>query len=298
MQRSRKISSLKQTKTAVIGLRYYRHVLMLLRKQDICHCGCKGWCSLYPAFCFLRWSLEILRNGEMPSSRHDGAPWGKGDGTRATWAGDRLTFRVACVLIKGDLHELCVSWGFPSTASLDPCIFCNVTNRDFLAVVGMSPHNTSFRKKTFEDYNQACAKCEIWVTMSWGNFQIVRSHLIYYTQDRVLGRGLSSDVPALGLLKNDRLEPSATFPDVATIDKYNRGESDEICLLFWRRSFETHARHRNPFFSAELGVTPDSFAVDWMHTLSLGPMNRFIARFCHMLFVKVFLEWESGADVY
>ena len=34
-----------------------RHLTATLRKSELCKCGCKAWCSLYPIFELLRWSF-------------------------------------------------------------------------------------------------------------------------------------------------------------------------------------------------------------------------------------------------
>jgi hypothetical protein len=56
-------------------------------------------------------------------------------------------------------------------------------------------------------------------------------------------------------------------------------------LLFWRRSCETHVRHRNPVFSTETGIVPERvLVIDWLHALSLGVYKYFISHLWHMLF--------------
>ena len=52
-----------------------RHVTIVLRKRELCRCACKGWCTIYGALDCLKWQLAYLARGELPPTRHDGAPW-------------------------------------------------------------------------------------------------------------------------------------------------------------------------------------------------------------------------------
>ena len=46
-------------------------------------------------------------------------------------------------------------------------------------------------------------------------------------------------------------------------------------MVFWRQSNESLARHRNPIFDRELGVTPATcIAIDTLHAIFLGILNR------------------------
>ena len=104
-----------------------RHLTVLLRKSDMCVCGCKGWCTLYPVYVKLAWSLGALAKGRMPSERHDGSAWRESDATRALTSGEPLGFRAVVVDIKGDWAEFAQRFGFPSWgAVLAPCMFCTV----------------------------------------------------------------------------------------------------------------------------------------------------------------------------
>eukprot|EP00969_Alexandrium_andersonii_P110844 4892395-Alexandrium_andersonii.AAC.1 len=50
-----------------------RQLCALLRKSEICQCGCRGWCSIYPIMLFLSWSVAAMKAGIFPTSRHDGS---------------------------------------------------------------------------------------------------------------------------------------------------------------------------------------------------------------------------------
>ena len=59
-----------------------RHMVACLRTADLCHCGCSYWCSLFPIYVALHWSLKALVSGLMPDRRHDGAYWRDSDKQR------------------------------------------------------------------------------------------------------------------------------------------------------------------------------------------------------------------------
>lgn len=47
-----------------------RHVLFTIAKRDICHCGCRGWDTLFTLFEFLKWSLEAKGHGYEGLPKH------------------------------------------------------------------------------------------------------------------------------------------------------------------------------------------------------------------------------------
>jgi hypothetical protein len=82
---------------------------------------------------------------------------------------------------------------------------------------------------------------------------------------------LTEDVPALGLLKHDRLEPCDALGDVGAFESLVVPVDG---VVFWRPSAETTTRHRNPLFVQSLGLSPNvAIIVDLLHTLYLGVMK-------------------------
>ena len=67
-----------------------RHLVCLLRKSELCRCGCRGWCTVYPVMEFLAWGVRALARGQRPGAMHDDSPWPADDSRRAL-AGTRLT---------------------------------------------------------------------------------------------------------------------------------------------------------------------------------------------------------------
>ena len=77
-----------------------RHLLCSLKKKDLCRCGCLGWCSLWPLFSFLHWSLRALGLGLYPAERHDGKPF---QDHRSHEARKDLGLVGAVIYLKADL---------------------------------------------------------------------------------------------------------------------------------------------------------------------------------------------------
>ena len=263
------------------------HLVALLRKSQVCRCGCKGWCSIFILMTFLRWQFEALARGEHPVARHDGEPFGDegAEAVRASLAGTPLGFAIAVVFIKSDLMEYATTLGFPAVSSLAHlCPFCCVTKHEIGDVSGLSALGVGFAVKTFAQYLAACSRCEIRVAVDRLQFVALRAAL---QDDRSDGGGrgrcLVRDFPDLGLRRGDRLEPT---PEMQSTDAINVIDvsspwPDGACLelLFWRRSGETLARRRNPLFAEHIGITPQSLVVDFLHCFSLGTCKVVLAFF-------------------
>ena len=121
-----------------------RFLLCSLRKSEACKCGCRSWCSLFPIFQMINWSLRSLARGVHPSSRHDGSPL---DGARASRANKPLTFHGAILFIKGDWCEYAHTLGFPDWNTTDhPCMMCNCNKASAFSLKGVSMLDLPWKK--------------------------------------------------------------------------------------------------------------------------------------------------------
>ena len=87
-----------------------------------------------------------------------------------------------------------------------------------------------------EDYDAACARCEHVVLVD----AAARAQLILALRhDKRAswprGLALTRDFPELGLVAGDRVEPSATLPDVSMLETV----ATPVIVTFWRRSAES-----------------------------------------------------------
>ena len=253
-----------------------RYLCCVLRKRTCCKCGCRGWCSFHAVFSFLAWSLGALARGVHPERRHDGNAWAPSDAKRELFSGVQMGTRAIVIYIKGDWAEYSNTLGLPAwTDSLRPCFQCVACGPEMHVPHGNSPVGLRWACNREEDYGQACARCEIQVPLTHANRDaIIEDGGLRYDKraDGSKGRALSRDLPALGLRANDRLEPSRWLVDVGQLADAEPVEG--ATLTFWRPSSETLARHRNPLFSAETGITPARcLTIDVLHCVHLGVMK-------------------------
>ena len=120
--------------------------------------------------------------------------------------------------------------------------------------------------RTIEEYWAQCAACEIRRVFSAEEIVTLRSNLIYKDTAGGKGRCVAVSMPEFGLKINDRVEPTAKWPDIADI----RPEQAPREILFWRAKEEQGVRHRCALLDPSTTLTLDSFGLGWLHVISLG----------------------------
>ena len=250
-----------------------RHLSVLILKSDLCQCGCRGWCTIYPVMVFLHWSMLALAQGENPPARHDHTPFGEGDDARLAFAGMELAFVGALLLIKGDWMEFCYTFGFPNWKSIFPCLFCKVTINELYNLSRVTPLGVGYEDHTDDAFDESCRACEIWIEIDEAKHVLLKANLRPDARKHANGRCIQKNLPELGLRTKDRLEPCSTVPD--TGKGFDDIDTFPIVVLFWRSSQETRARHRNPLFDANIGIGVSRFAIDTLHCLDLGVFKNF-----------------------
>jgi hypothetical protein len=247
-----------------------RHLFCVIRKRFVCRCGCRGWCTFFGLLQYIHWCIAALAAGVFPQRRHDGSEFGVADEAHAALAGLAMVKKCALLHLQGDWAEFCERFGFPTWQSfLRPCLFCNAFPDNLMEnLAAVSPVGLPWCVNSVEDYNAACTKCEIWVNLT-AACQTLLQPLLHYDKRKEgsHGRALLENVPELGLLKGDRLEPCAQLPDVG---KFGSLIALPMMVLFWRPSFDTLCLHRCPLFDEGIGVTAASIALDVLHCLHMG----------------------------
>lgn len=264
----------------------HRCLLAVIRKKRTCDCGCRGWCTFHSLFHWLEWSFAALARGKMPAARHDGRVLLNSDDGRKELAGQNTV--IACLLLlKGDWSEYATTLGFPACGDgVRPCFGCNCADGTMFQTLGLTMREEPWRNNVAGDYAAACERCEIWVDVDRAAHSRILGLLKYNkSRDGPRGRALTADVRELGLREGDRLEPSAELLDVGRFeDLAFAGPGDLRRVLFWRRSNESNARHRNPIFSERVGIQPEtSLTVDALHAVYLGCMKDFCRHLCWIL---------------
>ena len=246
-----------------------RHLCCVLRKDRLCGCGCHGWCSLWPILRFLTWSIESLAKGIYPSAGPWGQPLTDADGLRVSLAGKKMPVRAAVVQVRGDWAEFSNTLGLSSWKStLDPCFLCSAEKDCLHDLSGLTANRLPWREHTTEDYRTAVGDCEIWVTASPGNLQLIADSL------QRNGRVLFQDIPSLGLVHGDCLTNSDDLPNIGDVAAARPGA--KIC--FWRPTQQSIASKNNPLFYPTTHIGLDTICIDVLHTLNLGVVMRYVNR--------------------
>lgn len=256
-----------------------RHICGTLRKSRLCKCGCRGWCSIFPVLCFMEYCCWAMIDKVMPAGRHDHLAWRLTDAAREMASGAALSFCAIVVKIAGDWSEYCTTLGMPTwAAKFHPCLFCFVTLAQLLDPTPLSPGEFPYERKDETSYDLACRRCEIWVTLlSPEVHKRVLDRLHYKKGEKgPRGRAMKHPLPELGLLTNDRLEPSELLHDVGAFDLLVPTAAKPLRVLFWRRSEETSTRHRCPLLSPRIHTSLYTLIVDTLHAWYLGIAQRFL----------------------
>ena len=274
-----------------------RHLVCSIRKGSLCRCGCHGWCTLWPIFDFLRWATRVLSWGRHAAIRCDGQDFLPGEINLKIRA--NLNCPLAAVIyLKADLAEFGGTLGFWTTASNNfPCFLCNTKRHSMLELDQWDAATHPFSRRTWEDYNGACARCEQWRHISRDQHVAAIELLVFDRRKQSKGKGycLKADFAPCGLLRWDRLEPWNGCRDILDFDRLSVYPAK---VLFWRSSQEGMSHHRNPLFDASTGILPETtIALDWMHTLSLcgfrlGELWLFIASLMPIVGRQVRQRWR------
>ena len=104
-----------------------RHLMVNIRKDSLCRCGCKGWCTLWAIMSFVSWCIKVLSLGVHASTRADGVAFENAERNLRERANTPCPVG-AIVFLKVDLAEFGATLGFWTTASNRyPCFLCNAT---------------------------------------------------------------------------------------------------------------------------------------------------------------------------
>eukprot|EP00959_Pyramimonas_sp_CCMP1952_P362513 7591831-Pyramimonas_sp.AAC.1 len=85
-----------------------RFLICVIKKSDLCACGCQGWCTIGCVHRILTWSFTTLSKGVWPSFDHNGEPL---DEMRSTHRGFQLAGGKCGALCeyRADLLEIVTS---------------------------------------------------------------------------------------------------------------------------------------------------------------------------------------------
>ena len=144
---------------------------------------------------------------------------------------------------------------------------------------------------TAQDFEDACRACEVVVPEPGESWPMVQQLLESdMRKDGPRGLALLVSVPALGLDKGDRLDPTCSHSGITEV----AAETNPHNVMFWQRSKESLVLHRNPPLNPALGLDlPAVVALDLMHTFCLGIHQQFVSR-ARTSFVG---EWQRRSEL-
>lgn len=269
-----------------------RHLCVVVRRTLMCRCGCRGWCSMRAIWAFVQWCLQALVVGLFPTERHDRAAWGPADDCRESLQGLALGMKGAILQVKADWGEFAKTLALSSWShALRPCPFCDTSKEKLFSIIReWSLLDNPANLTTPESYEAACRSCELVRYLSREDHAAVLARLVYSKRGTGgHGRCLATALPALGLERFDRLEPSDELFDVSlfeTVDVF------PFRAVFWRRHPQDFVQHRLPIFVVA-GCNIDRLCIDHLHTMNLGVYQRWCL---HSLWALVDADcWNVGA---
>ena len=249
-----------------------------IRKNSICSCRCRGWCTFYTHFEVLIWSIRALAEGKYPVRRHDKSEWKIGDAYREGLAGQDMPMRCAIVFVKGDWAEYSSTLGLPTWQdALRPCWGCRAFGLGMYLAMGHGVDGLSWGVNGELEYEEACRRCEIIVVLDTAAKRDELARCVRYDKrdGGSKGRALTINMPHFvpPLLEGDRIEPCPALPDIGLLEEL----AVAATIVVWSVSAETLTRHRCPLLSEpDLGLVPArALTIDTLHANYLGVMNVF-----------------------
>ena len=225
------------------------YLCWLVRKLDLCKCGCRGWCTMFPLLQMWCDDLASLAVGEPPAF---------GVYTKADWP-------AFCEV--GGFRQ----WGHDTF----PCFACDVDAcqiTDRTSIEGISLDGGSWDDYSDQAYRRDISRSKIVITILDDNMRdAIKSALRY--RKSLLGRGLISDLRMFEppLWKGDRLEPTKVLLDVGEFE-YTQ---TPFQATFWRMREDDRVLHESPIFGIP-GLSTERHGICTLHTWHLGPVIRVV----------------------
>jgi hypothetical protein len=268
-----------------------RFLIAIVRKAEVCQCGCRGFCTYWPLHDAIRHDLENATDGTWSVTSHLQEPHVAGS-REAERAGKPMGIVLAVCELRADMPGYTSPMGFRASGhARNPCCVCNVCKAGLGDLSNVTLDEGPSSNFTTADYRQLVDQCSVgdmWdaqcVTIQ--NAADVRAILrrdggcLEYDRRKqgLFGRRLLGDVTlssGVQLLAGDRLHPSRTLRDVGAFEH----EPTPFQCRFWRVGNIKTARllHHSPLMDIP-GVGMESYAIDILHTWHLGGIPRFCGR--------------------
>lgn len=263
-------------------LTHTRYLICVVRKSDLCKCGCKGFCTLGTVSKIIAWSFNALATGEYPAFDHNGLPFQ--DGLRAAQRGTLIAAGVCGALceMRADLLEFVGACGFKTWSNADhPCFCCSCERGDLFEFRQAKSWLVKDGASYDEMVRRSCIKVHV---VSSSQLAELIGALCF--DERYAGLALADGFPALGLPVGARL-----LQDGPVIDVHRLEHLAAPCSLSFFDSKGDHGLNLIfPLFQI-VGFGIDSLALDVMHVLDLGVTQYFVA----LVFARLIVNDFAGS---
>ena len=276
-----------------------RHLICSLRKQDLCQCGCKGYCTLHLVMRVIAWSFNCLASGIWPEVRHDGQQHLSPDTDRYQLAGTFLADGRcgAMVEMRADLLEIVSALGFaipwtPGTVP-HPCFLCDCAQKElFNFPLTIEAGDDLFVLRDTAEYNARVKEAVLVRNIETPELlEKVVSALHFDARKKSAGGAgpglvLQSAIEELGLPKFTRL--MSDDGQLQDIGKYK--ELRAPCTLSF---FDVRGSHGLTFVSPLfdiIGFNIEAIHLDVMHVMDLGVTQYLVGAVLQELIENNFVE--------
>ena len=274
-----------------------KHLVFIIRKQQLCKCGCRGWCSMWALLDVVRWDLNNASVNVYPSCKHDGREFEEG----SFWHGRRgepLGCVLAVVGLRGDWPAVAEFFSVRSWShNKCPCFFCTVPKARMQSIAGFQ--NVSLDEGPWDNFDandhlEQIRQHTITITVPTEHAKTrIARHLEYGSA--TLGRAITDNLDDLGLQAGDRLDPS---PLLRNVDLFE-GLVPPFAILFWRGGPDDRVFHESPLMGIP-GVSLQLYGVDTLHCWALGCLQSYVGFvLTHIIKSNIFsghAPWLRAAD--
>ena len=260
-----------------------RWLVAVLRKAEMCKCGCRGFCTFWPLHDALLNDLQFAADGKWGVVSHLREPFLEGTVAHKR-AGSPMGLVLAVTEIRADMPGYTGPMGFRASSHVTHgCCVCNVKKESLCELENVTLDGGPAELFDTEQYRALLEEFRHVVTISSpADVRAVltdgRLEYDHRKQNGFMGRTLKGEVTLSSgemLIPGDRLHPSRLLRDVGDFENQPKSAYPFKCL-FWRLGDPKTARliHHSPLMDIP-GVGMQSYAIDILHTWHLGGIPRY-----------------------
>eukprot|EP00959_Pyramimonas_sp_CCMP1952_P243250 5084637-Pyramimonas_sp.AAC.1 len=256
-----------------------RYLICVIRKSDLCRCGCKGFCTHGTILRVIAWAFNVFATGLYPSHDHENKPFE--DVVRA----NKYNFPIAenwvgalCEL-RADLLEIFERVGVKTFANvINPC-FGRSAHKTQLYNFPVSMEAMEWVRRDEVAYNIMMHRSLVTRTVTTPQ-QLHRLMNCMSLDEDIGGYGLHAPFPELDIQKGHRLIEDGQLHDIHALKDCEL----PIALTFFNTCINMGLNLICPLFRIA-GFTYSMIHLDAMHVLDLG-VTQYLIGAVFLLMVK------------